>query len=445
MNIKFNLKEPNKSESLILMFCRWNGNLIKLSTRHRVQCNTWNKEKQRCSISKLRFSDKTNRNGERTNKFLYDLMESITSYFDSSGYDESTTSPLSVKQSLEHKIDSLMELEKSNEEKLHQTPIEFFKKYVEQKRIDPHTGRYINERTKIHQRTVIHRLESFLLDTKLPNDFTTFTSKKFDAQFSEWCYSIKNYKQNTIYATYGVLKPLLNAAKEEGYSFSDSYKLLKGKCNDVDNIYLTEDEIERIYKLDIPSLIAQGEIDAKSQIEITRDLFIISCWTALRRSDINRLDKALFDIEKKTITITAEKTKKQVVIPMHPMVLDLWNKYEGKFPHLCDKGKTNDHLRECGRHAKSNEDIRIVENRGGNVRTLTYKKYQLIGMHTGRRSFATNMYKRRFPTISIMRLTGHSTEANFLKYIKVTPEENAAMMAEEFFKCQNLFRLQQLE
>ena len=128
MNIKFNLKEPNKSESLILMFCRWNGNLIKLSTRHRVQCNTWNKEKQRCSISKLRFSDKTNRNGERTNKFLYDLMESINSYFDSSGYDESTTSPLSVKQSLEHKIDSLMELEKSNEEKLHQTPIEFFKK-----------------------------------------------------------------------------------------------------------------------------------------------------------------------------------------------------------------------------------------------------------------------------------------------------------------------------
>lgn len=230
MNIKFNLKEPNKSESLILMFCRWNGNLIKLSTRHRVQCNTWNKEKQRCSISKLRFSDRTNRNGERTNKFLYDLMESINSYFDSSGYDESTTSPLSVKQSLEHKIDSLMELEKSNEEKLHQTPIEFFKKYVEQKRIDPHTGRYINERTKIHQRTVIHRLESFLLDTKLPNDFTTFTSKKFDAQFSEWCYSIKNYKQNTIYATYGVLKPLLNAAKEEGYSFSDSYKLLKGNA-----------------------------------------------------------------------------------------------------------------------------------------------------------------------------------------------------------------------
>ena len=60
-------------------------------------------------------------------------------------------------------------------------------------------------------------------------------------------------------------------------------------------------------------------------------------------------------------------------------------------------------------------------------------------MHTGRRSFATNMYKRRFPTIAIMKLTGHTTESNFLRYIKVTPEENAAMMADEFFKAQQPF------
>ena len=124
---------------------------------------------------------------------------------------------------------------------------------------------------------------------------------------------------------------------------------------------------------------------------------------------------------------------------MHPMVLKLWEKYSGNFPHLCDKGRTNDHLRECARLAKVEDEVRIVENRGGKVQTLTYKKYQLVGMHTGRRSFATNMYKRRFPTIAIMKLTGHTTESNFLRYIKVTPEENAAMMADEFFKAQQPF------
>lgn len=439
MNISFNLKEPKKAESLILLFCRWNGNLVKLSTRHRIECRTWNKDKQQCLISKSRFSAKTNSVCEKTNKFITALKDLLCLYFESENFNEETTALLSVRETLEHLIDTLVEAEEAEVESLRQTPIDFFKKYVEQKRIDPHTGRYIAERTKIHQRTVIHRLESFLADTHLPNDFSTFTSQKFDALFTEWCYATKNYKQNTVYATYGVLKPFLNAAKKEGLPLSDGYMNLKGKCSDVDAIYLSEEEIEKIYRLDIPNLIEKGEIDSKSTIEETRDLFIVGCWTGLRRSDLSRLNKAYFDVKNKTITVTAEKTKRQVVIPMHPFVLELLHKYNGEFPSLRDKHRANIHIRECARHAKINEEVRIVENRGGIVSTLSFKKYQLIGMHTGRRSFATNMYKRKFPTIAIMRLTGHTTESNFLKYIKVTPEENAAMMAEEFFNCQNPF------
>ena len=439
MNISFNLKEPKKAESLILLFCRWNGNLFKLSTRHRIECKTWNKNKQKCSISKSKYSDESNYISEKTNKFLAELLDAIQGYVLSDNFNEEMTASSSVRDSIESLIESLVEEEHQNLKKLQQNPIEFFKEYVERKRVDTHTGRYIAERTKIHQRTVIHRLESFLSDTNLPNDFSTFTSKRFDAQFTEWCYSVKNYKQNTVYATYGVLKPLLNAAKEEGFTIAETYKTLKGKCNDVDAVYLNEGEISRIYHLDIPKFIEEGEIDAKSTIEETRDLFIIGCWTGLRRSDLSRLDKASFDITNRTITITAEKTKRQVILPMHPFVLELWHKYNGKFPSLRDKHRANIHIRECARHAKIDDEVRIVENRGGSVSTLAFKKYQLIGMHTARRSFATNMYKRRFPTIAIMKLTGHTTESNFLKYIKVTPEENAAMMADEFFKCQNPF------
>ena len=49
-----------------------------------------------------------------------------------------------------------------------------------------------------------------------------------------------------------------------------------------------------------------------------------------------------------------------------------------------------------------------------------------MGTHTARRSFATNMYKHyRLPALSIMKITGHTTEANFFRYIRMTPEENA--------------------
>ena len=437
VKIHFNLKEPNKEKSLVMFLCRWNGKQIKISTRLRVVVETWNHKEQVCYINKRRFPNSVNQHSIKVNRFISLLTERVVEY-----YDEKYSSTISLeyaKSSIQRIVDDIISQIEEQDERLRKTPICFFKDYVEKKRIDPHTGRYITEGTKSHQRTVIHRLNEFLQDTNLPDDFSTFTSKKFDALFTEWCYSTKHYKQNTVYTTYGVLKSFLNVAKEEGFEIEDNYTHLRGKCVDTDAIYLTEEEIEKIYQLDIHSLIEAGEIDSKSTIENTRDLFIISCWTGLRRSDINRLDKATFDIESKTISITAEKTKRQVVIPMHPMVFALYNKYKGVFPRLCDKGHTIEHLRECARHAGIDNEIRIVENRGGKVSTLIYKKYQLVGMHTGRRSFATNMYKRGFPTIAIMRLTGHTTESNFLKYIKVSAEENAIMIAEAFAKVYKPF------
>ena len=43
-------------------------------------------------------------------------------------------------------------------------------------------------------------------------------------------------------------------------------------------------------------------------------------------------------------------------------------------------------------------------------------------------SFATNNYKMGVPIYAIMAITGHKTEAAFLRYIKVTPTEHANMM-----------------
>lgn len=433
LTINFNLKSPSKEHSLLFAIIRIDGRQLRVSTQQNVLTASFDKIKQRCFTSKEKFSMRENKHCEEVNKILDEIVSVTCRIYNSNVPDSDLFG------SIHTSITELTRVKKKERQTLKMTPIEFFSYYIEQKRVDSHTGRYINERTKVHQRTVVKRLVSFLRDKKLPDTFETFTSNRFDQQFTDWCYATRNYKQNTVYATYGVLKPLLNAAKAEGFEFGDAYKSLKGKCNDTDAIYLTEDEIKRIYQLDIPLLIEEGEIDPKSFIEITRDLFIIACWTGLRRSDINRLDKASFDIEAKTISVTAEKTKHPVVIPMHPMVLALYNKYEGRFPKLCDKGKTNKHLRECARLAGIDSEVRMVENRGGKASTLLYKKYQLVGMHTGRRSFATNMYKRRFPTIAIMRLTGHTTESNFLKYIKVSAEENAVMMAEEFFKIQKPF------
>ena len=78
--------------------------------------------------------------------------------------------------------------------------------------------------------------------------------------------------------------------------------------------------------------------------------------------------------------------------------------------------------------AEINDEVLIKEVIGGIAVSKKYKKYQLIRNHTGRRSFATNMYLMSASTIGIMKITGHKTELNFLKYIKITREENAEAM-----------------
>lgn len=339
-----------------------------------------------------------------------------------------------IKEKVAAVIHKVIKADENDEEKKQITPLQYFDKYVEEMchKVDSRTGRYIGERTQVHHRTVLKRIKTFMHDKYIKDDFSVF-DEQFARRFTDWAYSSKNYRQNTVPATFSVLKVWLNAAKAEKLFDGEDYKKYPSKGAEVDNIYLTKDEIERMYRLDIPSLIAKGEIDAKSTIEKTRDLFIIGCWTGLRRSDINKLDGALFDMEKEEITIVTEKTGEMVQIPMHPFIKELYEKYDGKFPKLTDKANTNRHLQEIGRHARIDENIMVKENRGGKIISHVYKKYQLIKMHTARRSFATNLYLEGAPTISIMKLTGHTTEMNFLKYIKITKEENAEMMR-KFFK-----------
>lgn len=432
VHFNFNLRSASSSETSLLLVCRAGTHVVKVSTQQVIKTEVWDSKKQRCYTSAEKFSDAVNTHSKEVNRVLNDISKRLSEVV-KDGIDDDKTTFAYLKELMVSIVANVLGIVKTEKKKQGITPLQFFATYVTNRKIDPRTGRYISERTKVHLRTVLKRFEEFFKDCNIADDWSIFRSKSFDAKYMNWCFNVKGYKLNTVYASYGVLKPWLNAAKAEGYNVGDDYRHLKSKGIDVDAVYLTEDEIDKIYRLDIPSLIASGFVDAKSTMENTRDLFVVGCWTGLRRSDLSRLNEAHFDLAQNTITITAEKTKRKVVIPMHPMVLALYQKYNGKFPQLASKSHAIDHIRECARLAGICDVIPIVENIAGKIITRKFKKYQLVGMHTGRRSFATNLYKRKIvPTIAIMQLTGHTTEANFLKYIKVTQEENAEMMNLKF-------------
>lgn len=435
VTFNFNLlvKKATDEMCAVRLIVRWSNKTVKVSTGLKVAKAMWDSKSQRLFTSDEKFTVRANRDARKTNKQLDAIADTISTMIrQSTSNDRIYANTDAMKNEITARLNNLHGKQQREEDRQNQGATEWMLKYIDSDRIDTHTMRYVSERTKIHQRTVVHRFQSFLTDCKLSDKFETFTSKDFEQLYTNWAYKMKNYKQNTVIASFGVLKPLLNAAAKDGIEINDTYyKELQGKGKDVDNIYLTEEEIKKIYNLDIAALKASGDIDAKSNIEATRDLFIIAAWTGLRRSDINKLNDGVWSVKdgEDLLYITAEKTKRQVVIPLHPMVKAIYQKYNGVLPKLGDKANTNNHLRNLGRLAGIDEIVPVVENRGGKVTTYHYHKYELIGMHTARRSFATNMYLHGMPTLSIMQITGHTTEHNFLKYIKVTAEQNAMMIA----------------
>ena len=436
LNLNYNLKSKKEDWSLVVIV-GYLDKRFKVSTQQSVYVKAWNTQKQRC-IDSTEFPDRINRSSRKVNKFLDKLDKSIKEHFEKypPHFDMSNwvfNKAENFKTIIQKLVEEQVSGERIEEEKKSITPLQFFQSYIDNMhtKIDPRTRKYLADRTIGHHKTVLNRYKSFFAEKNIKDDFSVF-DRYFQDVFTNWAYTSKNYRSNTVPASFSVLKVWLNEAAHQGLIKDDTYKSYPSKADDVYNIYLSEEEIARLYALDIPMLKSKGLVNDRNCMEETRDLFIIGCWTGLRQYDLAHLEKALFDVEAETITIVTEKTSEPVTIPMHPYVKALYTKYNGHFPKMCAKSKYNVHLKELGRLAEINkEEIKRI-NRGGKIISERYKKYQLICSHTARRSFATNLYLQGAPTIGIMQLTGHKTETSFMKYIKVTREENAQNMKKYF-------------
>jgi integrase len=125
------------------------------------------------------------------------------------------------------------------------------------------------------------------------------------------------------------------------------------------------------------------------------------------------------------VKIRTQKTGETVVTPLKGYVKEIIKKYGGIPPQAISNQKMNNYLKELGQLGEIEEPILISATKGGVRQTETFKKWELITTHTARRSFVTNAYLQNVPTISIMKITGHRTEKSFLKYIKISQEDNA--------------------
>lgn len=188
---------------------------------------------------------------------------------------------------------------------------------------------------------------------------------------------------------------------------------------EVDAIYLTYEEIAKIYRADL---------SAYPYLVECRDLFVLACLTGLRFSDLSILQPD--DLRNDLLYKKQEKSEHWVVIPLRKEAKIIFsNQFKDKLPKLTNP-EFNRHIKTIGKLAGIHERIRFSYKKGNKNIEVVKPKYEWITSHTARRSFCTNEFLAGTPVKLIMKISGHKKETHFYKYIRITPEEAAQKIKE---------------
>lgn len=245
----------------------------------------------------------------------------------------------------------------------------------------------------------------------------------------------KQYSQNTQQKDLKIIKTVCRYAKYLGLEVHPQMEYLKLSKQEVKNIYLNNDELNIIKNL----VLKQEYLDN------ARDWLLISCYTGQRVSDFMRFTKDMLRYEdgKHLLEFRQVKTNKRMVIPVSKEVREILAKRDGEFPRPISDQRYNDWIKVVCEEAEINEMCegkkRVSIAAEGVTPTKNdyrdvvgkFEKWELVTSHIGRRSFATNHYGK-IPTTFLIYITGHSTEKQFLSYIKKS-NKDLALEAYKYF------------
>jgi len=232
----------------------------------------------------------------------------------------------------------------------------------------------------------------------------------------------REYSKNTQGTLVAKLKVVMSEGFKLKYHRNTEYLAFKKTSEQPDTIYLTEKELDALWNVSLPT----------ASLRRCRDLFLIGVYTAARFSDYSRL--SMEDVHGRTIKFFQHKTGQSVVLPLSSKVETLLLRNGGKAPGMCQV-VFNREIKAVCREAGITEKVAVTRSRGTRRETSVVPKYSLVSSHTARRTGATLLYMSGVPLRQCMLITGHQSEACFMRYIRVTKEENARLLADNpFFK-----------
>lgn len=327
-----------------------------------------------------------------------------------------------------------------------ETDLNYFINYAENYLLKlPSTKRYdgkmgVTKATLTKIKTVITKVSNYEKHFK-KKLLLTDINLKFHENFIFYLHNVEKLNFNTVGKYIQFVKTIVYDAKNQDFTINSEiekkeFKPIREKTSFV---ILSENEID---------LIFNHNFDNKPSLDNARNWLIIGVWTGARAGDLlSFTDKK---INNNFIEYVSQKTDQKIVLPLHWQVKAILEKCNG-LPHKISTQKYNDYIKlvcfdvgltDLIEGAKSvdvnNKDKtkpkkpKIFRKENG-----TYKKWELVSTHIGRRSFATNHYGK-LPTPVLMSATGHTTEKMFLNYIGKSSIDNAEILRTYWNKLEQI-------
>ena len=213
------------------------------------------------------------------------------------------------------------------------------------------------------------------------------------------------------------VKTVLIEGYKLGYHTSQEYRKFSYKWETADSIALTQDEVDALWGAELTG-----------RDSMARDLFILGVYTASRYQNYSHLSTE--NIVNGMVQFVQPKTGDAVLLPLSPRVKQVLERNGGAAPRMTEQ--------ELGRRMKSickglggsfMEAYDTRQTKGGKVTITKMAKWEKVSAHTARRTGATILHLAGVPDYQLMKLTGHRTIQNFQKYLRISKEDNARMLA----------------
>jgi integrase len=196
--------------------------------------------------------------------------------------------------------------------------------------------------------------------------------------------------------------------------------------DDMALVALDEEELAKFFELDLST----DENEA-----LVRDQFLVECYTGQRYSDLDSVLKNI-DLEKDAVTIYQVKTNSRVSIPitekLRQPIVRLKNRFQQEEIPVLSNLEFNKYLKEIGKKAGMNQQVSVLRLTGKTKSETISAKWELLGSHTGRRTFCTYALSKGIEAELIMRVTGHKTYATFRKYLRLSDKTTQEKFLEKF-------------